>query len=357
MSDICEQTLAVLKQVPFFQTLSEIQLRQLSSHTETRQYRPGARLLLEGTFGSRVLVLVEGEVAILKRLGAAVVELARQQPVVFLGEMALVEGGLRSATVRAVDRCKTLEISRQAFNLLLQDHPTLALTMVRELSARLRKTDTLLIEGLIAKNAELIEAQRRLEEAYNATLAALGSALDLRDNETKDHSLRVAEIATIIGREMKLSPADLQALWRGAMLHDVGKIGVPDTILTKPGPLTAKERSLMNQHPRWGSRILENIEFLQEALPVVLYHHEWYDGSGYPTGLKGEAIPLIARIFSVADSFDALTSDRPYRKALTPAEARRVIEEESGTHFDPAVVAAFRRVFDRILGVISQDSG
>lgn len=351
MAEHQEDILPILQQIPFLQSLSTTQLEELAAHVEVRRYRPGARLLLEGTYGSRFLILRSGEIVILKRLGSSTIELARKHPISFLGEMALVEESMRSASARAVSECEVLELSKAAFSAMILNHPSIALALARELSAHLRRTDTLLIEGLIAKNKEMTQAQQRLEQAYNATLAALGDALDLRDTETQDHSRRVAELAVIIGSEMGLPEAELKALWRGALIHDVGKIGVPDHILYKPGPLTTDDWRLMVRHPEWGARILARVEFLADALPVVLYHHEWFDGSGYPAKLAGEAIPLIARIFAVADSFDALTSDRPYRAALTPKQARVEIQRQVGTHFDPAVVAAFESVFDQLVAV------
>ena len=213
-------------------------------------------------------------------------------------------------------------------------------TMIANLAAQVVQRLHLHAQTL-AQAASLALALGDLEESYQATLLALSAALDARDRETEGHSQRVTKLALAIGRELKLAPRELTNLERGALLHDVGKIGVPDRILRKSGPLTTAEREWMNQHPRLGYEMLQGISFLQDALPVVLYHQEMWDGSGYPEGLRGEEIPLSARIFAVADTYDAMTSTRPYRVALTHQEALSEITRCRGTQFDPLIVDAF----------------
>jgi GAF domain-containing protein len=200
-------------------------------------------------------------------------------------------------------------------------------------------------EQTVEQAASLAYALGTLEESYQATLLALSAALDARDRETEGHSQRVTRLALAIGAQLKLSAGELTNLERGALLHDVGKIGVPDNILLKSGPLTKTERELMNRHPQLGYDMLKGIPFLQDALPVVLHHQEMWDGTGYPEGLRGEAIPLAARIFAVADTYDAMTSTRPYRKAMSHAEALAEIRRCRGTQFDPRVVDAFFALF------------
>jgi HD-GYP domain-containing protein (c-di-GMP phosphodiesterase class II) len=186
-----------------------------------------------------------------------------------------------------------------------------------------------------------------LEESYQATLLALSAALDARDRETEGHSQRVTRWALAIGRQLNLAPEELTNLERGALLHDVGKIGISDNILLKAGPLTREERVVMNQHPRLGYEMLKGIPFLQTALPVVLHHQEMFDGSGYPMGLRGTQIPLGARIFAVADTYDAMTSTRPYRAALSHEQALAEIIAHRGSQFDPQVVDAFLELFQK----------
>lgn len=197
---------------------------------------------------------------------------------------------------------------------------------------------------LVVANEEVSKTLSELRATYDATITALSAALDSRDSETEGHSQRVAGYAAAIGRQMGLSELKMKDLISGALLHDVGKIGVPDAILRKPGPLADKEWLVMRTHPQLGYKMLSHIEFLKGALPVVLHHHERYDGGGYPTGLRGKDIPLGARIFAVADTYDAMTSDRPYRNACCHEEAVEELLRCSGVQFDPEVVEAFQRI-------------
>ncbi|MGQ0602589.1 MAG: HD-GYP domain-containing protein [Anaerolineales bacterium] len=185
--------------------------------------------------------------------------------------------------------------------------------------------------------------REELERAYRHMLLALTRALDLRDTETEEHSTRVTHYAMTIGREMGLSANELAALELGALMHDVGKIGIPDAILRKPGPLSDEEWVIMRRHPKLGYEILHGVDFLAASLPVVLYHHERWDGTGYPGGLTGEDIPLAARIFAIADAFDAIISSRPYKPPLPVSVALERLHQVTGTHFDPCVVEAFFR--------------
>ena len=170
------------------------------------------------------------------------------------------------------------------------------------------------------------------------------SALDLREHETGYHSYRVTEYALNLGKRMGLNDDELSVLAKAALLHDIGKIGVPDEILLKPDRLTESEWDIMKKHSRLGYELLQKIDFLGDSASIVLYHHERYDGTGYPEGLSGEEIPLGARIFSVIDALDALTSDRSYRKGVSFETARNVIKKASGTQFDPAVVDVFMSI-------------
>ncbi len=181
-------------------------------------------------------------------------------------------------------------------------------------------------------------AYANLEEVYDQTLTTLMSALDARDHETEGHCSRVTELALALGRHLELSPAELKSLERGALLHDIGKIGIGDAILHKPGPLTEDEWVEMRKHPVIGAKILEGIPFLRDAIPVVAGHQERFDGSGYPLGLNGEQIPILARIFAAADVFDALISDRPYHEKKPIRDALDYMREKSGSEFDPQVI-------------------
>jgi response regulator RpfG family c-di-GMP phosphodiesterase len=200
------------------------------------------------------------------------------------------------------------------------------------------------------------EATRNLQAAYRATLEALGSALDSRDVGTEAHSRRVHGYALATAREYGMPEADIPDLEHGVLLHDIGKIGIPDAILLKPGRLTSEEWETMRRHPEIGKRLIEGIAFLRGAVPIIYCHHEKWDGSGYPRELKGDEIPLGARIFSVVDAFDAMTFDRPYSTAIPFDAAQAEIKRCAGSHFDPAVVEAFLRVPDALLEEIRRKS-
>ncbi|HVF68184.1 MAG TPA: HD domain-containing phosphohydrolase [Pyrinomonadaceae bacterium] len=207
-----------------------------------------------------------------------------------------------------------------------------------------RRYETYLERMIAQRTAELDGALQSLEGAYRTTLKALVTALETRDSETHGHSERVVAFSLRLGREMNLCEEELSSLEFGSLLHDIGKIGVPDAVLRKPAPLTEPEWYEMRKHPLHGEQILRGIGFLEGAARVVAQHHERWDGSGYPVGLRGEQIDLNARIFAVADAFDAITSDRVYRVGKSYDAAAREIEDWAGRQFDPAVVEAFRRV-------------
>lgn len=191
------------------------------------------------------------------------------------------------------------------------------------------------------RTRQLQAALKRVENTYDETLQALGGALDLRDNETAGHSQRVTRYCLRLAESIGCDAEQLKQFARGAYLHDIGKIGIPDGILLKAGRLTAEEAEVMQQHVRIGYELVSRISFLAGAAEIVLTHQEHFDGTGYPQGLVGQEIPLGARIFAVADTLDAMTSDRPYRHARSFFQAREEIEHQSGRQFDPEVVRAF----------------
>jgi HD-GYP domain-containing protein (c-di-GMP phosphodiesterase class II) len=197
--------------------------------------------------------------------------------------------------------------------------------------------------------SNLSKSKQDLLDAYDKTIEGWARALDLRDHETEGHSRRVSEMAVRLGKQMGLSDEQLSQLYRGSLLHDIGKIAVPDSILLKKGKLTAQEMEQVRLHPQHALMFMEQIEFLRPALDVPYAHHEKWDGSGYPRGLKGKEIPLLARIFAIVDVWDALTSDRPYRAAMPMTEALDEIQDGSGNHFDPQIVDAFMAMLDKML--------
>ena len=244
--------------------------------------------------------------------------------------------------------CAPLKIKDQVIGVILVDN--------RARTGIFREGDLELISAFANQaavaidNADLFDdlqkSNRNLERAYQATLEGWVHALDLRDKETEGHTQRVTILTERLARSMGVEGDALIHITRGALLHDIGKMGIPDSILLKPGELTEDERALIRRHPVYAYEMLNQIEFLRPAIDIPYCHHEKWDGSGYPRGLKGMEIPFAARIFPVIDVWDALVSNRPYRKALPPNEVRQHIKADSGKHFDPHVVRAFMDLED-----------
>jgi len=207
------------------------------------------------------------------------------------------------------------------------------------------------------RTQQLTVAITQLEQSYDDTLEALGSALDLKDAETEGHCQRVTAFTISIAKAVPVPLPYLPVLARAAFLHDIGKMAIPDMILRKPGPLDNDERTIMRTHCEIGFNMLTKIPFLRDAAEIVLAHQEFFDGTGYPRGLRGEQIPLGARIFSIADAMDAMISDRPYRKALPMSHAREEIRRCAGTQFDPKVVEVFLSIPEQHWTELRQNLG
>jgi putative nucleotidyltransferase with HDIG domain len=197
--------------------------------------------------------------------------------------------------------------------------------------------NTQLFDGMQRSNMELMLA-------YDATIAGWSRAMDLRDKETEGHTQRVTDLTLQLARAMNIRDSELKHIRHGALLHDIGKMGIPDSILLKEGELTEEEWETMRKHPQFAYQMLSSIQYLQPALDIPYCHHEKWDGSGYPRGLKGEEIPIAARIFAVADVWDAITSDRPYRKRWSQEKALAHMQEQSGKYFDPRIVDVFLKI-------------
>lgn len=240
---------------------------------------------------------------------------------------------------------------RGAYDYLLKpfEREHLVSTVVRALEYRQALEDSQSyqqnLEQVVRARTEMLrQAMEDLEHSYDITLEALGDALDLKDSETEGHSKRVTAYTIALARAMGISPAEIKVIARGAFLHDIGKMAIPDEILRKPAALTPEEQEIMREHCARGFNILRKIPFLSEAAEIVFAHQEHYDGGGYPNRLRGGEIPIGARIFAVADTLDAITSDRPYRKASSFDMARQEILRCSGTQFDPSVVEVFLKI-------------
>ncbi len=221
-------------------------------------------------------------------------------------------------------------------------------SVTREQNFKLQDMNKNLEDKVRERTKQLDHKNRELRTAYIQTIGALAEAIDAKDAYTRGHSERVAVYASRIAREMNLSKELIERTYFAGLLHDVGKIGIPDAIITKPERLNDEEYEQIKRHPEIGARILEPVEFLREVAPCVRHHHEWYDGcsAGYPERLAGDRIPLPSRVIVVADTVEAMTSDRPYRKALPLDVVVREMHKYSGTQFDPVVVAAFLKLLD-----------
>jgi putative nucleotidyltransferase with HDIG domain len=215
------------------------------------------------------------------------------------------------------------------------------------IQARTNDEISILTESFNTMVTSLHESKRELLEAYDHTLEGWAKALELRDKETQGHSERVIELTLLLAKELGIQSGGLAHIRRGALLHDIGKMGIPDHILHKKERLREEEMAVIRKHPQFAYDMLKEIDFLREALEIPYCHHERWDGTGYPRGMKGMEIPLSARIFSIVDVWDAMTSDRPYRNAIPPEEVTAHLISQSGRHFDPSVVEAFLQVLHR----------
>lgn len=212
----------------------------------------------------------------------------------------------------------------------------------------MRRDGTYRCEHCYFANTYLDGIVHRMETGYLVTLEAFVNAIDAREHEVGNHSLRVTEFSLVIGRAHGVAGRDLVALYSGSLLHDIGKIGVPDAVLLKPGPLDPEEEAIMHRHPEIGYRIIRHIGYFSRAAEIIRTHHERFNGSGYPRSLRGEEIPLGARVFAVADAIDALTVTRPYHQASPFEEAIEIITAEAGTIFDPSIVQSFLKTADEL---------
>jgi putative nucleotidyltransferase with HDIG domain len=263
-------------------------------------------------------------------------------PVIFLSALNEIEDKVRAFQAGGVDYISK-PFQFEEVRARVETHLKL-----RKLGQALKRQNDHLEELVDQRTEQLQVAVQQIESTYDETLHALGGALDLRDNETAGHSQRVTRYSLEIASAMGCSEEELKTIARGAFLHDIGKIGIPDSILLKPGKLTPEETQIMRQHVRIGYDMVIGIAFLSAAAQIVLAHQEFYDGTGYPQGLIGKQIPIGARIFSVADTLDAMTSDRPYRAALPFQTARDEIVRWSGRQFDPDVVQVFLSIPEEV---------
>jgi putative nucleotidyltransferase with HDIG domain len=274
--------------------------------------------------------------------GEAILTTNAQQDPRFENQMSVAAYQLRSilcAPLKIKDRLiGVIYVDNRAHAGIFQERELGLITAFAD-QAAVAIDNAQLFDGLQASNKEL-------QDAYKATLEGWVQALDMRDKETEGHTQRVTILTLRLAESMGVTGEQLTHIRRGALLHDIGKMAIPDSILLKPGPLTNEEREVIQRHPVYAYEMLRRIDFLLPAIDIPRYHHEKWDGTGYPDGLQGEDIPFAARIFPVIDVYDALVSDRPYRRALPSNEVREHIRADAGKHFDPQVVEAFMQMKD-----------
>jgi len=311
----------------------------LNPHTQTLEYGSG-RGFRSNALKHTHLRLGEGHAgqAALERRTVSIPNMAKAEKGFSRSPLLATEGFISYYAVPLIAKGQikgVLEIFHRA--MLEPDQEWLDFLEALATQAAIAIDNAFLFDDLQRSNIELILA-------YDTTLEGWSKALDLRDKETEGHSQRVTDMTLKIARKMGVSDAELVHVRRGALLHDIGKMGIPDNILLKPGPLNDEEWKIMRKHPVYAFELLSTIAFLRPALDIPYYHYEKWDGTGYPRGLKGEQIPLSARIFSVVDVWDALCSDRPYRPAWPKEKAYEHISEKAGEDFDPGVVEVFLKV-------------
>ncbi len=322
------------------QIKSQVQLRLLSSAVE--QSTEGIAVTdLNGIFLFVNQALAEMHGYTQNELVGKHVSILHSQDQYQLIELAherVIERGDYTGEVVGIIRNRTSFPSQTHISLLRDEtgRPIGMVRTIRDISER-KKTE----EKIQKLLKELKQSNTELASAYDATLEGWVRFLDLRDHNTEGHTQRVTRVTLALAELIGFSKKQIVHLRRGALLHDIGKMGIPDEILQKPGPLNDREWRIMRKHPEFAYRMLAPIDFLRPALEIPQYHHEKWDGSGYPNHLSGERIPLAARLFAIVDVWDALNSDRPYRKAWPVERVKDYIRKESGTHFDPEIVPLF----------------
>lgn len=327
-------------------------LTMLAQRCQTRVFSAGEAILEEGQNGDSMHVLQSGTVKVIHQRGSGRQEdIWRMTPGEVFGELAVFDPAPRSATVVAASPCTTVEVRRDDLTAVFDAHPEASRRMLGALARSL----TYAREAVARDNRRLEETvrarTRELRHSQLEIVQRLGQAIDTRDADTGEHVVRMSRYVGRFAEALGMSPSAVELLVHAAPLHDIGKIGVPDAVLLKPGPLSEEERRQMEAHTTIGARMLEGSSspLMREARQIALCHHERWDGSGYPRGLAGAEIPLSARISSISDVFDALTSARPYKSAWSVDEAVAEIDAQRGRLFDPGLVDLFHELLPDLL--------
>lgn len=342
-------TVSILRKTSLLAALSEESLEKIAGKAAPCEFGVGETIYKMGDDSESMHVLLSGRVEVVNDSGEEDIPIALVPAGETIGEMGLLEGQKRAATIRALEPVTALELHQEVIDGFLRDS-NVSLEAIKMVTHRLRNGNV----ELERRFNELAGLYKKLESNYNSTVVALSKALEMRDKVTAGHSDRVTAYSLIIGFSMRLSDTEMANLRLGALLHDLGKIGVSDTILNKPGKLTDEEWAKMREHPTLGKHIIQEIDFLQPAVDVVYGHHEKWGGGGYPSDLSGEEIPLGARIFSLADVFDALSMERTYKAAWKTEDVIAEIDRCAGTQFDPLVVEHFHKQETMIVNVLER---
>lgn len=317
--------------------MSESDLDKISEIIRQRNCAPKEIIIEERSESDSFYVIDKGKVEISKGFeGNDKVVLSIQSNGAFFGEMALLDEGKRSATVMALEPTSLLEIQKEDFERLLYMAPVIAYRILRELSIRLRETNALTVASLTQKN-------RQLYRSYIETITMVVQAMEERNARTKGHNKRVTLLSMGIGREIGLKEEDMRTLELSALLHDLGLLSIPEKVI-RAKSLTEEEREQLHQHPLESVRMISSVPMLQKVILPIRHHHERYDGTGYPDGLKGEEIPLLSRILAVVDTYEAMTRESPFHSRTTEEESLEEIKKCAGTQFDPMVVSIFAKV-------------
>ncbi len=328
----------MLKNIPLFTALSEGELKALAAISEERTFSPGDAIVREGDLTTEIYVMLHGRARAFCADADGIAIVYNTFGVGdYFGEMSFIDGEPRSATVAAVWPTRVLAVRREGLETIMRTHPDTSLRMMRRLSAKLRKA-TRQIEDLAA----LIGAGT-LRNVHLDTIRRLATAAEYKDRITGDHIDRIGAYSARIATACGLGAREVEQIRLASPMHDIGKIGIPEEILAKPGPLTEEEFEIIKTHTTIGGRILANpgSDLLECARQIALYHHERHDGHGYPRGAAGDAIPFPARIVGIADIYDALTSARPYKAAYPPGTAVEMIRKGRGRQFAPDLIDGF----------------
>lgn len=328
-------------------------LTDLATRAVSREFEAGAVIVQEGDQGESLHVLLSGVARAVHPSddSSPGMVLRTMRPGEVFGELAVLDPAPRSASVLAVSECQTLEVYAADLKRTFDTYPGAATRMLGAMARSLTyareevQKQNLLLEERVA------ERTREVRETQLEVLRRLGQAVEMRDAETGVHIVRMSRYAECLSRAIGLTPVECELILNAAPMHDIGKIGVPDSVLLKVGTLTGDEWEIMQSHTIVGARMLDGSRsrVIQEAARIALNHHERWDGKGYPNGVSGEDIPLSARICSISDVFDALTTERPYKEAWPVERAVDEIEDQRGKMFDPVLVDVFQEVLPELL--------